>query len=164
MRDLPRHSGGLKINCGRIAFVSKCFEKLALHDRICNLVDRIEIELALQICLLQLILGQGNGLFRKHLRSQVSAPLSPIAFLTNDVDRRLVLLSILADILALALDNGSERIVLVLLHGFHGIELVRSTMFVGVEYHIDAIGHVIAICRHALEIVSTINGDSDLSI
>src|SRR5690606_23480895 len=125
----------------------------------------------------QLRVSKGRILLGQVLRRESLRPPTPSTLFSreliaigilrsNNVQSRELAVTFRIDVVLLS-NGGTERIVRIILDRLHGSQLVITNdglPLVGVEHHVNAIRKVIRVHCHTLDVVRTVNHDTNLSI
>ena len=173
---LPRHVGGFQRHSVGITLVGEFLKQLFLDYGVGKMTDLVILQPGSIKSNAQLLLRQLGALLRQHLRWQVTRPSFPIAFLTQDVDGRMLLLaSGRIDVVGLLGDGTFERVGLIddrnaVLHlGLRRLEHIHlgsAAMLVGAEGQVGTLRKVIRVTihGHALEVVIAVDENAHLGI
>ena len=176
MSLLPRHVGGFQCHSIGIALVGEFLKQLLLDHGVGKTTDLVVLQPGSIKSNAQLLLCQLGALLRQHLRWQVARPSFPIAFLTQDVNGRMLLLSgDRIDVVGLLGDGTLERVGLIddrnaVLHlGLRRLEHIHlgsAAMLVGAEGQVGTLRKVVRVTihGHALEVVITVDENTHLGV
>ena len=169
LRTLTGKGLGLEVNRRRVAIIGQRNEQLLPKARVRQLHDVVVLLLLRLPHFGELLLGENGGLLRKELGSERLAPLVPCSLVVDNIDRRQLLLAVLAFEVQLLADGGAERIVGILLHRLQdGVILwaeLRGALFlVRVEDDVHAFRQVITVHGHTFEVMGAIHRNSNLGV
>ena len=166
LRGLTRESRCLQGHGRSLNRISKIVEQLLFDRRIIVPHDFIILGFVIRDSKVKLVLDQLLGLLGKELRRDIPRHRIPVALLLQLVDRREVLFAVITDIhtLAVSLDSCAKRVVRIRFCFLEDLHFGRARRLIGVEHNVHTIRQIIRIDCHALQIMVTVNEDTNLRI
>ena len=173
---LTRKSSSFQTDSRGVTTFCKLFKIILLDCWVIESRDLLEFSLLICLGKIELFLDHLKRLLSKKLRRQSILPIIPVSFIRTLVNETklstfsrcgnpcpsLGVVPILTTLVGI-FNRRPKWVVRIIFDLFEDILHWSATLLIGVKDNVNTIGHIIRICSHALNVMSVINKDPDLS-